>query len=238
MRFADGVSNFIFAIRTLPRWMLVGGGVLFALMAVVVVGLVAGSGGNKAINDKVSVTAATAIPISTSVPPTAAPKSDQLRKEKYRIVGSEIYEASLRNDSARVLQLCRQMDTSLQDDQPDESHDHNLLVDPCNLVVRGNSALSISSQIAAVIPASEVSKQETVVAIDVKGVSDNAKSSYRISYQLCSADPAGTIKDSGTTSPEGAARWMSQTWVVGPPRDGGYQGCLDGLLGKPSKLAQ
>jgi hypothetical protein len=168
-------------------------------------------------------------PASSPTPP-----SEPLRTAKYITVGSEIYEAALRDDAARVLQLCRQMDDALQQ-ETDQRHDHDLLVDPCNLVVRGNSALSIKGQIGALIPPSEAHKQETVVAIDVQGLSNAAKASYKISYQLCSDDPAGTYRDSGTNSPEGAARWMSETWQVGAPRDGGYQGCLDGLLGNPSK---
>jgi len=169
---------------------------------------------------------------------TPAPKSEQLRTAKYIIAGSEIYEAALRDDSARVLRLCQQMDESLQEDEADQSRDHDLLVAPCNLVVRGNSALSIKSQMVAMIPAAEAHKQETVVAIDTQGISDNAKSSYRISYKTCADDPARIYQESGTNNVEAAARWMSETWLVGVIRDNGYQGCLDGLLGKPSKLVQ
>ena len=174
-----------------------------------------------------------------SVPTQAAPPTiaQTLRTEKYVTVGSEIYEAALRDDAARVLQLCRQMDDALQQ-ETDQRHDHDLLVDPCNLVVRGGSARSIKSQIAAMIPPAEANKQETVGAIDVQGDSDEAKAAYRIAYENCSYDPADAIRDSGTNSPEGAARWMSETWVVGARRDAGYEGCLDGLLGKPSKLGQ
>lgn len=237
MRVGVAVSNFIFAIRTLPRWMLIVGGLLVALMAVVIIGLVAGSSEPKLGTGQADVAVATAIPISTSVPPTAIPISDQLRTEKYRTVGSEIYEAALRDDGARVLQLCRQMDDALQQ-ETDQRHDHDLLVEPCNLVVRGSSALSIKSQIAAVIPASEAHKQETVVAIDVQGEQDAGTINYKVSYQICSVEPAKVYQQSGTNDPEKASRWLAEGTTSKVIFDNSYQGCLDGLLGKPSKFGQ
>jgi hypothetical protein len=58
---------------------------------------------------------------------------------------------------------------------------------------------------------------------------------YQISYLECTHDKAEVLAQSGSTRPEAAARWLSETMKAGPHREGSYQGCLDALMGKPTR---
>ena len=59
---------------------------------------------------------------------------------------------------------------------------------------------------------------------------------YGASYMVCSQDPQETYRQAGTTFQAQAAAWMAEGTRRGEAYDGAYEGCLDGLIGKPSRL--
>lgn len=61
---------------------------------------------------------------------------------------------------------------------------------------------------------------------------------YNSSYAVCSFDSEETYRQAATDDPEDAARWLAEGIRAGVAYDSAYQGCLDGLLGRPNKFDQ
>jgi hypothetical protein len=53
----------------------------------------------------------------------------------------------------------------------------------------------------------------------------------------CSHDPQETYRQAGTDDPEKTAAWLAEGSRQGEAYDGTYEGCLDGLSGKPNRFA-
>lgn len=70
-----------------------------------------------------------------------------------------------------------------------------------------------------------------------EGGTDLYPINYKSSYSVCSDDPQETYRQAGTDEPAEAAAWLSEGVREGEAYQGSYDGCLDGLTGKPSKFA-
>ncbi len=73
--------------------------------------------------------------------------SGELLTTEYTTVANQIYDAAKQDDAVAVVQLCRQMNNSPEQDAS-RLHDHDLLRGPCNSVISGGHPRTIMGDLA------------------------------------------------------------------------------------------
>lgn len=80
------------------------------------------------------------------------------------ILGGEMYEAAASDDRDRLVSLCRDPLTALAD-----AEDHDVLVDACNIGIRGEPLTDVLDKLSDTLPASAVATAERRANIDITG---------------------------------------------------------------------